>query len=193
MNVVLQGHCNSHSHFVFLCIVLFSFRSAVILTHCSGIHVFVPASAKAGCLTRRELCYNSSTSSLSLPKFGVPRPEIASHPSVALKPSVPQPGLLPVVISVSPSKPFEYRNGLMKPSVGRPLDSRTSFRRLTKPAKVGDEQDVPSMRKSSPPTKTRKLTPWAETSGKAYVHHVNARHGVRGKILLRDHFCSKVS
>ena len=39
----------------------------------------------------------------SLGKLGVPRPVTGSHPSVALKPLVPQPGLEPILISVKAS------------------------------------------------------------------------------------------
>lgn len=62
---------------------------------------------------------------------------------LTLNPSVPHPGLFPTVISVNPALPVEYRKGFKKPSGGRLLDSRTSFNKLTNPAKVGEDAEVP--------------------------------------------------
>ena len=79
--------------------------------------------------------------------------------SRTLKPSVPHPGLFPIKISVNPSKPLEYRKGFMKPREGKPFDSRTLLRRLTMPANVGADAEVPPTSPDSPPTKIRKLSP----------------------------------
>lgn len=51
-------------------------------------------------------------------------------------PLVPQPGLLPEVISLKPDAAAPYIKGLMKPSEVRLLERRTSFKRATIPATV---------------------------------------------------------
>jgi hypothetical protein len=102
-----------------------------------------------------------------------------------LKPSVPHPGLFPIVISLKASRPLLYNKGLRKPREGKPLARRASFKRATTAAKVGDEAEeemsvlvvirkretdvplVPPMDIGWPDTNTLKRRPWAATSGAA--------------------------
>jgi hypothetical protein len=85
-------------------------------------------------------------------KFGVPRPvtyatqsqptkkqslvggRTGSHPGTAVNPSVPQPGLLPDVMSVMPGIARPYNQGLRKPSWGLPCVSKKSLSSATMPA-----------------------------------------------------------
>ena len=67
-----------------------------------------------------------------------------SQPMVALKPSVPHPGLLPIVISFKPAYPVSYNHGFKKPREGFPALIRASLSMETKEAKVGEAQDVPA-------------------------------------------------
>ena len=67
-----------------------------------------------------------------------------SQPMVALKPSVPHPGLLPTVISFNPAYPVSYNHGFKKPRAGLPALILASLSINTKEAKVGAEQDVPA-------------------------------------------------
>ena len=69
---------------------------------------------------------------------------------LTLKPGVPHPGLLPMVISVKPAPPLEYINGFKNPNGGNPFERRASFSRLTIPAKVGEDADVPPISPDSP-------------------------------------------
>ena len=111
------------------------------------------------------------TISLSFPKLGVPTPVTASHPSVALNPGVPQPGLLPVVMSLNASGAkawIAYTSGFRNPSGGRPAERRAELSSETKPANVGAAADVPPMSPERPPRKMRKLSAWAATSGMAW-------------------------
>ena len=112
------------------------------------------------------------TTSLSLPKFGVPTPVTGSHPLVALNPGVPHPGLFPVVISLNArgsSASIAYTSGFKNPSGGRPLDSRAELSSETMPANVGEDADVPPMRAGRPVRKMRRKSPCAATSGMAFV------------------------
>ena len=63
---------------------------------------------------------------------------------LALKPSVPHPGLLPTVISFNPAYPVSYSHGFKNPRGGLPALIRASFSMDTKEAKVGVEADVPA-------------------------------------------------
>ena len=65
---------------------------------------------------------------------------------LTLNPSVPQPPLLPTVISFRPLNPLEYRNGFKKPKGDKPAFRRASFNRATIPLKVGAEAEVPPIR-----------------------------------------------
>lgn len=89
--------------------------------------------------------------------------------TLALNPVVPHPELWPIVISLNPLAAFEYSKGFKKPRGGKLCDKRTSFRRDTIPAKVGDDAEVPPMWIGVPLTKIRKRSDCAETSGNAYV------------------------
>ena len=80
-------------------------------------------------------------------------------------PRVPQPALLPTVMSFRPANPLEYRNGFKKPMGDKPAFRRASFNKATIAVKVGDEQEVPPMSSASPFQKILKLSPCAETSG----------------------------
>ncbi len=89
---------------------------------------------------------------------------------VALKPGVPQPGLLPVVMSFQASGVnalVAYTSGLRKPSGGRPLERRAELSSETMPATAGAEAEVPPMERMRPLRKMRKKRPWAATSGMA--------------------------
>ena len=66
----------------------------------------------------------------------MPRPVTGSHPGTASKPTVPHPGLLPLVMSLS-TLGFEYRTGLTKPTGALPMARRASLIRLTMEAKIG--------------------------------------------------------
>lgn len=85
-----------------------------------------------------------------------------------MNPVVPHPELCPIVISLSPWNPFEYRNGFKNPKGGRPAFRRTSFSKATNPVNVGEEAEVPPIKKASPPTKTLNKSACADTSGIAY-------------------------
>lgn len=87
---------------------------------------------------------------------------------LTLNPGVPQPPLLPDVISFRPAKPLEYKNGFKKPKGDLPAFNRTSLRRATNPANVGEDADVPPIKLVRPPTTTLKKSDCAATSGKAY-------------------------
>lgn len=67
-----------------------------------------------------------------------------SQPMVALNPSVPHPGLLPIVMSFNPAYPASYNHGFKKPSAGLPALIRASLSIETKEANVGEAQDVPA-------------------------------------------------
>lgn len=70
-----------------------------------------------------------------------------SHPEVALKPSVPQPGLLPTVISLNASRNgAEYIVGLMKPIVPFPAARRASLIMARIAPVVGEAAEVPHSR-----------------------------------------------
>ena len=66
-----------------------------------------------------------------------------SQPMVALKPSMPHPGLFPVVISFNPAYPVLYSHGFKKPRGGLPALIRASLSMETMEEKVGEEQEVP--------------------------------------------------
>ena len=55
-----------------------------------------------------------------------------------------------MVISVKPAPPLEYINGFKNPNGGNPFERRASFSRLTIPAKVGEDADVPPISPDSP-------------------------------------------
>lgn len=57
---------------------------------------------------------------------------------------VPQPGLLPVVISVKVDPAMEYKNGFRKPRGDFPAPTSWSFMREMILAKMGLEQLVPA-------------------------------------------------
>ena len=88
-------------------------------------------------------------------KFGVPSPVIykrpcqnsctknmneqrltGSHPTVALKPFVEQPGFEPIVMSFNPRFPLEYNQGFKKPKGLLPQAIRWSFKSETTDANV---------------------------------------------------------
>jgi hypothetical protein len=64
-----------------------------------------------------------------------------------------------------PANPLEYRNGFKKPKGGKPADRRASFNKETIPAKVGEEQEVPSTRVTVPLRMILYFSPCAATSG----------------------------
>ena len=74
--------------------------------------------------------------SFSSPKFGVPNPVTGSQPLMALKPSVPHPGLFPPTMSFRPLNPSAYNHGLRNPRDGSPAAMREPFRRDTTEARV---------------------------------------------------------
>ena len=78
---------------------------------------------------------------------------------------MPQPGLLPDVMSLSAATPLEYRSGLRKPSCFWPALRSWSLRSATTDANVGLEQLVPSTPCSCPATSITNCTPWVDTSG----------------------------
>lgn len=75
-----------------------------------------------------------------------------------MNPGVPQPGLLPIVISFRPSIPTEYNNGFRNPSGGSPLERRASLSSETIPAKVGAEAEVPAAARLAPSKMTWNLS-----------------------------------
>ena len=86
---------------------------------------------------------------------------------LTLNPSVPQPRLLPSVMSFRPANPLEYRNGFKKPKDERLAFKRAPFNKAIIAVKVGVEAEVPLRSLIFPLKKTWKLVPCAETSGKA--------------------------
>lgn len=74
-----------------------------------------------------------------------------------------------MVISLKPSPPVAYNNGLRKPSGGFPAESRAEFKSETKPANVGEEAEVPPISPGLPWKKILKLSACAETSGNAFA------------------------
>ena len=78
-----------------------------------------------------------------------------------------QPGLLPVVMSLSAAAPVEYKKGLRKPSEGLPAAASSSLRSAMILAKMGEEHDVPATVPAEPPTMISTFSPCAETSGNA--------------------------
>lgn len=84
---------------------------------------------------------------------------------LTLNPGVPHPPLFPIVMSLRPWNPLEYRKGLRNPKDGRPAFKRTSFNRATNPVKAGEEADVPPIRKACPSINTLNKLDCAETSG----------------------------
>lgn len=93
-----------------------------------------------------------------------PSPVTGSHPGTALKPSVPQPGFVPFVISFKISG-CRYKAGFMNPSVLFPALRRCSLMRFTRDAKIGVEALVPAVRESTPLKIVAMLSPLADTSG----------------------------
>ena len=107
-------------------------------------------------------------------KKGSPKPPLTgSHPASAGNPSVPQPGLLPDVTSLSAPAPVEYRNGFMKPIAGFPAAMRRSLRSAATLAKSGVLALVPDTGLTAPPMFTWYATPCAATSGYARPAAVN--------------------
>ena len=86
---------------------------------------------------------------------------------MAGKPLVLQPGLLPVVTSLSADAPVEYRKGLRNPRGLLPASLSSSLRSAITLAKIGLEHDVPSTRPNWPETAISTFSPCAETSGNA--------------------------
>ena len=87
--------------------------------------------------------------------------------ALTLNPGVPHPGAFPTVMSCNPAPDNEYNIGLRNPSGDIPAESRASFNRATKAAKVGADADVPPMCHRLPFHVIRKFLPCAETSGYA--------------------------
>lgn len=85
----------------------------------------------------------------NLGKEGVPKPVTGSHPAVAAKPFVPQPGLSPVVISLN-ALGLAYRVGLMKPTGAFLAAILALLIRVIMLAKTGAEVEVPSSTDSTP-------------------------------------------
>lgn len=112
---------------------------------------------------------SSSNKALRLSKFGVPNPVTGSHPLVAWKPAEHPPSLLLPVVTSKPNDFVDaYNRGLMNPTVGFPLATRSSLINDTSPANVGHEAEVPDrVPVSMPPEKTVKQVPIADTSGVA--------------------------
>jgi len=82
---------------------------------------------------------------------------------------VPQPALLPDVISFRPAKPLEYKNGFRKPRDGLRAFNRTSLRRATNPANAGEDAEVPPIKAGRPLKIILNRSDCAATSGKAYI------------------------
>ena len=97
-------------------------------------------------------------------KFGVPRPVRGSQPVVAKKPEVPQPELLPTVISWK-LPGWAYSVGLTKPTVFLPALILSSLILVRIDAKTGVAAEVPPIKVSSPSRTMTTLSPTAETSG----------------------------
>ena len=79
---------------------------------------------------------------------------------------MPQPGLLPDVMSLSAAAPFEYRSGLRKPSGAWPALRRASLRSATTLANVGLDALVP-VSANGPCASILKKSARAEMSGNA--------------------------
>ncbi len=62
--------------------------------------------------------------------------QTASHPGMAGKPFVPQPGLEPDLISFRPERPSAYKKGLRKPSGFLPSEIKKSLSNAIMPAAV---------------------------------------------------------
>ena len=89
----------------------------------------------------------------SFGKFGVPRPVTGSQPVTAEKPGVPQPGFLPLVMSLS--KPgLAYKVGLMKPMGPLPMANLPSLMRVRMLPTTGAEAEVPYTVEKAPSTAT---------------------------------------
>ena len=73
-----------------------------------------------------------------------------------LNPVVPQPWLLPIVMSLKPKVPLEYKRGFKKPRGDFLAWKRASFKRDTNPANAGDDAEVPPMRTGRPLYQIRK-------------------------------------
>ena len=89
---------------------------------------------------------------------------------VALKPGVPQPGLLPTVMSLNTlgsTACSAYTSGLRNPSGGRGAARRAELSRETMPANVGAAAEVPPIETARPERKILKRSAWAATSGMA--------------------------
>ena len=80
---------------------------------------------------------------------------------------MPQPGLLPDVMSLSAAAPCEYSMGFKKPRGLLPAFRSASLRSATTDANVGLDALVPSTPWSWPATSMANCTPWVATSGKA--------------------------
>jgi len=87
-----------------------------------------------------------------------------------LNPVVPQPWLLPIVMSLKPEIPLEYKRGFKKPRGDFLAWKRASFKRDTNPANAGDDAEVPPMRTGRPLNQIRKRSDWAATSGNPCQH-----------------------
>jgi hypothetical protein len=95
----------------------------------------------------------------------VPNPVTGSQPGAVEKPLVPQPELVPSVMSLKASG-FWYKIGFKNPrGPDLPAAIRSSMIRLIMEAKMGAEAEVPPLRVLSPLTTTAMLSPLAETSG----------------------------
>jgi hypothetical protein len=103
----------------------------------------------------------------SASKSGEPSPVTGSHPAVAGKPSVLQPGFEPWVMSVSARDAFAYSHGFRNPRGDLPAAMSRSLRSATTLAKIGVAQDVPSTGSFVPPLAIITFWPYAETSGYA--------------------------
>jgi len=105
------------------------------------------------------------------------------HIGLTLNPKVPQPPENPIVISLNPWLPMEYINGLRNPRGGLSLFNRTSFRRATTAAKVGAAAEVPLTNAIFPPRTISKFSPWAATSGYAYLKMLLPKNSLISKVL----------
>ena len=118
------------------------------------------------------VCLVCSTCTSIFWKFGVPRPDTGSQPSVQRQPaasfSPPLPTMLsPSTMSVN-SAVFWYIHGFKKPSCGIPFWIRASFNSATRAANTGADAEVPpKMDVWLPPVITWYPSPRTATSGVA--------------------------
>lgn len=83
-------------------------------------------------------------------KCYLPSPVTGSQPGTAENPTVPQPGLLPLVMSFI-THGLAYRAGLTNPTVLLPEVRRSSLIRFRIDANIGALAEVPAVDWNSPP------------------------------------------